>query len=109
MATQDIGWFAAQSFLDPDGYRNKAPTLVGDELAQPDADAIFNTIVWMPMPMSDTVGDMFKWFKAEGYGGDVEACRKAYPEMQSVKTKLEVNKGRWTHWNSKSFSSTQVA
>ena len=73
MAAQDIGWFAAQSFLDPEGYRNNALTLVGDELTQPKADAIFTNIMGMPMPISPcpitsafkmvlktTVGDMFK-------------------------------------------------
>lgn len=108
VATRDIGWFAAQSFLDLEGYRNKAVTLVGDELTQPEAEAIFRKVVGTSMPMApcpiasavkmvlkDTVGDMFKWFKVEGYGGEVETCRRAYPEMQDFEGWLEDNKGRW--------------
>ncbi|KAK7996267.1 hypothetical protein PG991_015734 [Apiospora marii] len=110
VATHDIGWFAAQSFLNPDEYRNKAVTLVGDELTQPEAETIFRKVVGTSMPMSpcpiasavklvlkDTVGDMFKWFKAEGYGGDLETCRRTYPEMQNFGVWLEDNKGRWVH------------
>ncbi|KAK8136965.1 hypothetical protein PG984_004905 [Apiospora sp. TS-2023a] len=110
VATRDIGWFAAQSFLDPEEYRNKAVTLVGDELTQPEAESVFKKVVGTSMPMSpcpiasavkmvlkDTVGDMFRWFKAEGYGGDLEACRIAYPGMQDFGGWLEDNKGRWVH------------
>ncbi|KAK8065677.1 transcription factor SEF1 [Apiospora hydei] len=108
VATQDIGWFAAQSFLNPEKHRNRAVTLVGDELTQPEADVIFKKVMGTSMPMSpcpiasavkmvlkDTVGDMFKWFKAEGYGGDIESCRGVYPEMQSFEAWLVDNKGRW--------------
>ncbi|KAK8046127.1 hypothetical protein PG996_014191 [Apiospora saccharicola] len=92
VATRDIGWFAAQSFLDPEEYRNKAVTLVGDELTQPEAEAVFKKVVGTSMPMSpcpiasavkmvlkDTVGDMFKWFKAEGYGGRSRGLPQSSP------------------------------
>ncbi|KAK8035048.1 hypothetical protein PG993_010043 [Apiospora rasikravindrae] len=108
VATQDIGWFAAQSFLDPEKHRNISVTLAGDELTQPEADILFKkaTGKYMPMPpcpiasavkmvLKDTVGDMFRWFKAEGYGGDIKSCRRAYPEMQNFEAWLVNNKGRW--------------
>jgi hypothetical protein len=81
VATKDIGWFGAQSFLHPDTYRNAALSLVGGELTQPEADAIFKEVVSRPMPIAlcvvgsvlklvlrDTLGDMFAWFKENGYG-----------------------------------------
>ncbi|KAK7967380.1 transposable element tc1 transposase [Apiospora aurea] len=52
VATQDIGWFAAQSFLNPEEHRNIAVTLVGDELTQPEADAIFKKVMGTSMPMA---------------------------------------------------------
>lgn len=110
VAIQDIGWFAAQSFLNPNEYRNKAVTLVADELRQAEAETIFKKVVGAYMPMSpcpiasavtmllkDTVSDMFKWFKAEGYGGELEVCRRAYPEMQDFEVWLKDNRGRRIH------------
>ncbi|KAH7165321.1 hypothetical protein EDB81DRAFT_778972 [Dactylonectria macrodidyma] len=106
VSTKDIGWFAAQSFLQPDKYRNAGLTLVGDELTQPEADIIFRKITNQPMQMAacpvasavkfilkGSVGDMFKWFEKEGYGGNVEECRSINPNMQDFQAWIEENKG----------------
>jgi uncharacterized protein YbjT (DUF2867 family) len=108
VATEDIGWFAAQSLLHPDTYHNKAITLTGDELTQPEANAIFEKALGKPMPMAPcpiasavkfvlkgTVGDMFRWFEEEGYAGDASACRESHHEMQDFQAWLERNKSRW--------------
>jgi uncharacterized protein YbjT (DUF2867 family) len=109
VSTQDIGWFAANSFLRPDDAANVAVTLVGDELTQREADVLFRSAVGSPMPLAPcpvasavkfflkgTVGDMFRWFENEGYGGDVAVCRQMYPEMKDFKAWIEENKGQWT-------------
>ncbi|OIW22756.1 NAD(P)-binding protein [Coniochaeta ligniaria NRRL 30616] len=109
VSTADIGWFAAQRFLDPERYRNDAVTLVGDELAQAEAEVIFREVTGLSMPMAPcligsavkfvqkgTVGDMFRWFEKSGYGGSVEECRAVYPQMKDFRGWLEENKGRWT-------------
>jgi len=109
VSTQDIGWFAASSFLRPDDARNVAVTLVGDELTQQEADILFRSAVGSPMPLAPcpvasavkfflkgTVGDMFRWFENEGYGGNVALCRQMYPEMKDFKAWIEENKGQWT-------------
>lgn len=106
ISTKDIGWFAAQSFLHPDKYRNAALTLVGDELTQPEADLIYREITKQPMQMAacpiasavkfvlkGSVGDMFKWFAKEGYGGNVQECRNENPKMQDFRAWMEENKG----------------
>ena len=108
VSTRDIGWFAAASFLDPEAYRNAALTLAGDELTQPQADALFRKAVGVPMPLAPcpiasavkfflkgTVGDMFRWFEHEGYGGDVALCRNMYPQMSDFGMWIEQNKGQW--------------
>ncbi|KAJ6789100.1 hypothetical protein PWT90_00402 [Aphanocladium album] len=109
VSTRDIGWFAAQAFMHTAKYNNAALTLVGDELSQTEADAIFHKAVGKQMPLApcpvasavkfflqDTAGDMFRWFEKEGYGGDVEECRKTYPEIQDFGAWVNENKGRWT-------------
>lgn len=110
VATADIGWFAARSFLEPDSeeYHNAAITLVGDELTQPEADIIFKEVTGQTMPIApcliastvkfvlkDSVGDMFRWFKDVGYGGNIDTCRKMKPDMMSFRTWIEENKGKW--------------
>ncbi|GLI82211.1 hypothetical protein PoHVEF18_010620 [Penicillium ochrochloron] len=108
VSTQDIGRVAAYSFMYPDDYRNVALTLVGDELTQSEAEAMFKAAVGSSMPMAPcpvastvkfllkgTVGDMFHWFEREGYGGDVAACRQLYPGMKDFKAWVEDNKGQW--------------
>ncbi|KAL9573210.1 hypothetical protein ACKAV7_002895 [Fusarium commune] len=98
VSTKDIGWFAAQSLLWPEMYKNAALTLVGDELTQRQADAIYCELIGQKMALAPcpvasavkfvlkgSVGDMFKWFAAEGYGGDVKECRDYNPEMQDFR------------------------
>ncbi|KAJ5382381.1 hypothetical protein N7517_000292 [Penicillium concentricum] len=108
VSTRDIGRVAAYSFMRPHDYRNVALTLVGDELTQKEAEPVFKAIVGSSMPLApcpvastvkfvlkDTVGDMFRWFEREGYGGDVAACHQLYPGMKVFKAWIEENKGQW--------------
>jgi len=95
VSTKDIGWFGAQALLFPHQYRNTALSLAGDELTQLEAAVIFGSIVGKEMPlapclvgsalkffMKEALGTMFRWFKAVGYGADVEVCRRLNPKMQ---------------------------
>jgi uncharacterized protein YbjT (DUF2867 family) len=108
VATADIGWFAAAAFLDPAAYAGRAISLVGDELTQPEADAVFREVVGQPMPigpclvastvkwvLKDTAGDMFRWFGDHGYGGSVNECRALHPGMKDFRAWIEENKGKW--------------
>lgn len=104
VSTRDIGWFAADAFAHPHSQENHnaGVTLVGDELSQPEANAIFEAVVGHPMAMvpcpvgsalkflmKGTIGDMFRWFKEVGYGGDVQICRKRNSKMQDYETWLK--------------------
>ena len=111
VSTKDIGFFAAQSFLDPQGprWKNQAISLAGDELSQVQADKVWREVMdGSPMPMApcliesavkyvlrDTVGDVFTWFETKGYGADVEECRGLSPGMQSFKDWVVENKEKW--------------
>ncbi|KAF4453912.1 hypothetical protein F53441_3437 [Fusarium austroafricanum] len=105
VSTKDIGWFAAQSLFHPEKYRDAASTHVGDELTQREADAIYTEVIGQRMglaacPIANavkfvlkySVGDMFKWFGDEGYGGDVQGCRNYNLKMQDFRAWLEENK-----------------
>lgn len=98
ISTADIGFFAAQAFLHHAENRNVAITLVGDQLTQPEADLIFQELVGSSMPIApcpigsavkffkkDTVGDMFRWFEENGYGGDIAQCRELHPALMDYR------------------------
>lgn len=100
VSTKDIGYFAAQSFVNPEKYQNVAISLAGDELTQPEAAIIFKKVVGKEMALAPCVigsalkyvikdlGPMFKWFEEVGYGADVEECRRLNPAMQDLATWL---------------------
>ena len=108
VSTTDIGWFGAQSFLFPEQHHNAVRTLAGDELTQPEANAIFRDVVGLDMPIApcvvakgvkfvlkDTVGDMFRWFAENGYGASIKECRAAHPEMMDFRAWAAENRGKW--------------
>lgn len=102
VAVRDIGIMAAQAFSHPDSddYKNKAIGLVGDELSQREASAIFYQVRGHSMIQSywflaslikwlvADLGIMFKWFEDEGYGCDVQECRRLNPDMMDFKAYL---------------------
>ncbi|CAI7579042.1 unnamed protein product [Penicillium palitans] len=94
VSTGDIGRVAAYSFVNPDEYRNVGVTLAVVGVSMPMAPCpVASTVKFL---LKGTVGDMFRWFEHEGYGGDVAACRQLYPGMKDFKGWIEENKEQWS-------------
>jgi uncharacterized protein YbjT (DUF2867 family) len=106
VSTRDIGWFAAQALLRPEEYHNRALSLAGDELSQPEAAVIFKEVVGKDMPiapclvgsvvklvMKEAVGMMFQWLKEVGYGANIQECRRIHPGMQDFRSWLTESSG----------------
>ncbi|KAL8782442.1 MAG: hypothetical protein Q9213_005372 [Squamulea squamosa] len=101
VATEDVGWFAAQAFLNPSEYENQALGLAGDELTLEQADKIFKEKVGYGMPLtfgllakaglwaSKDLGSMFEFFRKEGFGADIEGCRKKNGGMMGLSEWVE--------------------
>ena len=103
VATSDIGIFAAQALSDPESgnYKNKAIGLAGDDITQEEANQAMWEAKRRPMVQSywfiasflkwmvADLGLMFRWFENDGYGCDIEKCRKLNPEMKDFKTWLK--------------------
>ncbi len=95
ISTQDVGWFAAQAFINPTSreYANAALTLAGDSLTYTQAAQVFRETTGQVMPTTYDImaraflwgmkdmGLMFKWFGTDGFGADVPALRKMHPDM----------------------------
>lgn len=104
ISVRDIGWFAAQSFDNPEDhkYKNAALSIAGDELSAKQAEKIFMENTGKKMPLApciigkglkywhrDTLGDMFAWFEQQGYGANVNECRTLDPNMLDYPTWLK--------------------
>ncbi|OCL05819.1 NAD(P)-binding protein [Glonium stellatum] len=101
ISTVDIGYFAAQAFMNPEKYKGRSISLAGCELTFKQANEIFKAKVGTDMPTTFSfitttflwlvkeVGIMFKWFKDEGYGADIGELKKMHPGLLDFGTWLE--------------------
>ena len=101
VATDDIGVFAAKSFVDPEEYAGKCVSLAGDELTYSQMAEVFKNKTGAGPPqtwsiaakgvlwMSEEMGTMFSFFEREGYGADIGALKKAHPGMIDLATWLD--------------------
>lgn len=95
-AQSDIGFFAAQSFLEPSSrlYANATLSLAGDELTYAEYAKIFEErsgeklsttfrlIVKLINLMVKEMGNMFVWFRDGGYGADVAELKRLHPQIK---------------------------
>lgn len=100
VATKDIGVFAAKALAnaESDDFKNQAISIAGDSLTQAEANEVFWTVLKRPMVQSywvlayllkwviSDVGVMFKWFEDDGYGADLEKCKRLNPELLNFET-----------------------
>lgn len=96
ISTADIGHFAAQAFLKPEQYKDRAIGLAGDELTFAEASKIFQDKIGTPAPATYSflgsgmlwgikeMGSMWSWFKDEGYGVDIPALKKEHPGLMNL-------------------------
>jgi hypothetical protein len=103
IASSDIGWFAAQSFIhsEREEWRNKSVGLAGDELTWTEMKGIFEEKTGETFPLTyeflasainwmvKDLGYMFKWMRDVGFGVDVKEVRRMNPEMKDFGTWLE--------------------
>ncbi|RYP58788.1 hypothetical protein DL769_008805 [Monosporascus sp. CRB-8-3] len=95
IAIKDIGWFAAQAFLNPDKYSGRGLSLAGDSLTFAEANATFSRKVGHEIPTTfgpvgkavmklvPEFGGMFRWFYASGYDADIQALKREHPGLLS--------------------------
>ncbi|KAJ8099483.1 hypothetical protein POJ06DRAFT_257065 [Lipomyces tetrasporus] len=105
VATEDIGYFAAQALVHPESWHNRALSIAGDELTFSEANEIFKSvtgnragiattnwiIVWAIETLVKELRTMFTFFAKEGYGADIEELRKMHPQLQDFKKWLQTS------------------
>lgn len=95
VATQDIGWYAAQALLRPVDFAGRSISIAGDEVSFAQANAIFKSKVGCEMPqtmalltrlimwLAGELGAMIRWFATEGYGADIASLRAEHSDLLS--------------------------
>lgn len=89
ISTTDIGRFAAQAFFKLDQYKDRAPSLAGDELTFAEASRIIEQKTGSPMPTPYTflgtsllrfvkeLGIILSWFRDEGIGANIPELKES--------------------------------
>ncbi|RHZ63603.1 NmrA-like family protein [Aspergillus thermomutatus] len=101
IAVSDIGYFAAQAFLNPAEYRNRCLSLAGDVLTYErmqevmrrktgrEAPTTFRVVCYMVMWMVKEMRVMFEWFYAHGYRADITRLREMHPGLKDFEAWLD--------------------
>jgi uncharacterized protein YbjT (DUF2867 family) len=106
VSLQDIGYFAAQAFINSTApeYKNRAIGLAGDELTWAETDKLFKEKTGYGVPTTfsifgylllwavKTVGMMFAFFRDPGYAADIPALKKMNPNLISLSKWLDMQK-----------------
>ncbi|MBN2012281.1 NmrA/HSCARG family protein [candidate division KSB1 bacterium] len=100
IAVDDIGWFVAKAFAEPESYIGKALDIAGDEVSGEQIAMAFSqklghsvTYVELPTDQLRQVNMdraiMFDWFNTVGYSADINALRKVYPQLKTFAKWIE--------------------
>ncbi|KAJ5928415.1 hypothetical protein N7466_007371 [Penicillium verhagenii] len=101
----DIGFFAAQAFLNPEEWTGKSLSLAGDDITFEDMAKIYKAKTGRDVPltfsfvcstlwwMMKDFGYMFQWFYDSGYGADISTLKEIHPGLKDFETWLETESG----------------
>jgi uncharacterized protein YbjT (DUF2867 family) len=85
IASDDIGFFAATAFNNPQEYIGRQIELAGDKVTFPEVAKIYERVTGVPtrfeaLPIEER---MFEWFAEEGYEADIPALRRLHPGLMT--------------------------
>jgi hypothetical protein len=92
ISTADIGWFAANSFLNPEEYLNKTFDIAGDEVTYPQLLEAYKKVFNAPPKKSNLikiigliimpeVKKMMNWYREPRFKADIEHLRTIHPSL----------------------------
>lgn len=101
IATEDIGWFAAQGFVESERWNGKHLSLAGWEGTYEEAEGAWRrktgagmpgTYEWLGSAMLWLVKDlklMMQWFDEVGFGADVQEVKRLHPGVMGMEEFIE--------------------
>ncbi|CAG7657902.1 NmrA/HSCARG family protein [Actinacidiphila bryophytorum] len=102
ITTEDIGFFAADAFDNPERYLGRRTEIAGDALTGAQMAAVFSracgeTCTFRQQSLeevrsfSEEAAIMFGWFNREGYRADIPALRKIHPGLTTLEPWVREN------------------
>lgn len=101
VAAEDIGVFAAKSFMEVDKFKSRAISLAGDDLSFDQMQKVYKEVKKTEPPhtwglvvkavfwFSAEMRTMFNFFANEGYGANIADLKKIHPGLKDVKAFLK--------------------
>jgi uncharacterized protein YbjT (DUF2867 family) len=108
IATHDIGFIAAEAFVDPDYWLGKAENIAGDCMTVAEYTATYSAVMgrdisYTQLPLEQYLQTMpkplrplFAWYDAVGYTADIEGLRARYPNLLTLDQYLRAT--GWENW-----------
>lgn len=105
---KDIGFFVADALKNPGRYVGKCLSIAGDNLNFKTIDKVFKEKTGSPAPVipqsimkiyfrwDREAAGFFDYFVKEGYGADIEQCRKMHPGLNDFASFVERNKAGYS-------------
>jgi len=102
IAVDDIGGIAALAFSQPEQWIGRELDVAGDEptmheTAEAFSEALGHPVGYLQVPWDQfqqyaghEMTVMYRWFQDVGYSADIEALRRVYPELQTLRKHLYV-------------------
>lgn len=95
IATDDIGYFAAEAFENPERYVGRTIDIAGDQLTGPQMAQVFARVSGLPgrfrsQPLDEVrafneeLALMFDWYNTRGYRADLARLRQLYPGLLTL-------------------------
>lgn len=95
ITSEDIGCFAAKSFLDPKQYLNKTIDVAGDEVTYPQLLAAYKKVFkaepersailkFLLMNMMPEIRKMFNWYREPRFKADIAYLKTLHPQLSSI-------------------------
>jgi uncharacterized protein YbjT (DUF2867 family) len=103
IAANDIGWFAAEAFANPQTYLGRAPEIAGDCLTVAQMKQVYRKVIgsaalgfkaplWLFRLINGEVAKQFVWNNQHGWHFDVEPLRRIHPQLIDFETFLRRNR-----------------
>lgn len=103
IAVDDIGWFAAEAFANPQAYLGQTVDIAGDCLTVAQMKQViekvtgrkplgFKSPLWLFRLIYPAVAAQFEWNNQGGWNFDVDAVRKIHPGAISFETFLNMHR-----------------
>lgn len=101
IAVDDIGFFAALAFADPDKWMGQAIEIAGDELtmtetAESFSHALDQKVEYVQVPWNkwqDQAGEemttMYRWFEEKGYRANIKKLHDLHPGLKNLTSFLQ--------------------